>query len=179
VPTDSFSAPHLTIRSDGSLAGVRGDVLFHDFGTTGWFTDATRVASAAHFTLWRPRGGVPRLRLVIEGRFWDGWLTTTGRLRAWPVNRTEGVRVGFTLSLPTRWDRSSRVTFGNASFVVRPGARVQVTCNSGAGELDLPFTATSTFLDRGFRDLAVRMTQITVTDRPAANTSKPLCSRMA
>jgi hypothetical protein len=71
------------------------------------------------------------------------------------------------------------VTFGNASFVVRPGARVQVTCNSGAGELDLPFTATSTFLDRGFRDLAVRMTQITVTDRPAANTSKPLCSRMA
>ena len=56
---------------------------------------------------------------------------------------------------------------------------MKVVCDSGAGELDLPFTATSTFLDRDFRNLAARMTQITVTDRPAGSPAKPLCSRTA
>src|SRR5262249_59019822 len=99
--------------------GIHGDVLFHDYGTTGRFVDATRVAGADHFTLWRPRRSA-RLVLVVEGRFWDGWLSPDDRLQAWPTRPGDGVRVSFRLGLPTGSKLASGVPIGKSSCVVRP-----------------------------------------------------------
>ena len=74
VPTDTFSAPHLAIRSDGSLVDVRGDVLFHDFGTTGG--SLTQRASQAPPTsrsgaLGRRAAPPTRHRRALLGRLAD------------------------------------------------------------------------------------------------------------
>ena len=174
VPTDVFRAPRLQIRRDGALAGVRGDILFHDYGTTGRFANATKVASMGHFTLWRTQG-VPRLRLVFEGRFWDGWLSPTGRLRAWPQQHGSGVAVSYRLALPKGSPAVSRVRLGRASFLVRPGTTIEVTCDSGTGPLDVGVHADQTVLDSNFRSLSVRLTRIAVRDHPPTPGHRPLC----
>src|SRR5205807_2073270 len=63
------------------------------------FTGAREVARSAQFALWRPTG-TPRLRLLVAGRYGDGWLSGTGGIGLWPRHgeRLHG-RLVFTLTL--------------------------------------------------------------------------------
>jgi len=87
------------------------------------------------------------------------------------------VKVSFVLSLPADWPRAATISLGRASFRVRPGQRVQVSCASGEGILDLPVKATGTVIDKSFRDLGPRLTHIVVADRPAQSQQLPLCAK--
>ena len=83
VPTDVYAAPALRVGRDGSLRGVNGPVLFQDYAATARFQNAATIASAGTFTL-SSADGTPKLGLLEEGRFFDGWLAREGRLRLWP-----------------------------------------------------------------------------------------------
>jgi hypothetical protein len=171
--SDAFSAPDLAINTDGTLPQVKGDVLFHDFGTTGWFARARRIASAAHFTLWRPLG-TAELRLVVQGRFYDGWLNPNGRLRAWPLHPGMGVRVSFRLSLPSSADRRVPIRIGKARWVIKPGDEVDVTCMARGNELDVRYSAKGVKIrESDFRRITARMTDIVVQD--GGRPSSPAC----
>jgi hypothetical protein len=171
--TDAFDAPRLRIENNGTLRGVTGDILFHDYGALGRLANGRQVATNDQFTLWRSAGRA-RFLLVIEGRYWDGWLGALGRLRAWPRRSDEGVSASFELSLP-RDSRSSLVKIGRANFKIRPGDSTQVTCRSGRGPLDLTLSGSTTLITRDFRRVSARLTKAVVADHPGAPT-KPTCS---
>jgi hypothetical protein len=175
VATDAFNAPHLQIRSDGSLANAPGEVLFHDFGTTGRLMSAQRIASHYWFTLWRPTGRA-RLRLVVQGRFYDGWLNPIGRLRAWARRPGTGLTVSFRLSLPPKADRVVRVAVGGGSFTVRPRRPVRVRCSTTRDRLDVGYSAVGLrVLPNDFRSVTVRMLALAVAD--GGKQTSPTCGR--
>jgi hypothetical protein len=175
--TDTFSAPRLRIGDNGTLDGVRGDILFHSYGATGRLTDAKPLARYGHFTLWRSQGPA-RFGLIIEGRFWDAWLSTAGRLRAWPQHpgAGAGVRVRFRLSLPRDQPKIARMRLGGTTFAVRPGGSVNVVCASGRGRLDVPFSGTTTRITEDFRFLSARLTRIVTSDHPGTTPHPRTCS---
>ena len=125
VPTDVYAAPALAVGSDGSLRGVNGPVLFQEYGATARFQNAATIASAGSFTL-SSANGTPKLGLLEEGRFYDGWLAREGRLRLWPdrSGRTQGT-LRFALTLPPGAESTS-VSFGNARYDVAPGRITQI-----------------------------------------------------
>src|SRR5215204_1271896 len=95
---------------------------------TGRSTSATRrcssrravrgSSSAEHGrALWKPAGR-PRLGLVLEGRYADGWLASAGRITVWPDSTGAAVagRLRIELSAP---DAVREMTFSFRS----PGRR--------------------------------------------------------
>jgi hypothetical protein len=174
--TDAFSAPTLRLGRGGRLMNARGDLLVHDFGTTLLLANARLVARADRFSLWRPRGE-PRLRLLIEDRFWNGWLAPRGRIRAWPQLYGRAVKVTFQLSLPRSWPRKVvRIRLGRRMFAVERGSRDRVACESGGGPLDIAFSSTDFVIESDFRQVAARLTRIRVDDSRGSRSSTARCS---
>ena len=126
VATDVYAAPAVKVARDGSLRGIEGAVLFQDYAATARFQNAAAVASAGTFTLWSG-DETPRLGLLEEGRFADGWLGQNGRLRLWPDDsgRTRGT-LRFALTLPPGTEATS-VRFGAARYDVVPGRTTQIS----------------------------------------------------
>ena len=173
--TDTFSAPHLRIGANGELENVHGDVLFHDYGATGVLANARPIASKVRFTLWQTNG-MPRLRYVIPGRFWDGWLAESGRLRAWP-RAGNAVRLSFRLGLPSNFHRPLPVvTIGGLPVTVGPGEAVSIACTSKGGALDTTFSAKGGWLAPDFRRLSLRMTHVVIADAPPRVASGRACA---
>ena len=175
IPTDAFRAPRLQLNSKGIASDVKGDVLLGEFGTTAWLADAKRIAHGDRFTLWRTNGPL-RFRLVISGRFWDRWLSSNGRLRAWPVRPRTGVRLQFRLSLPRTWPQGTSVKLGDQTFILHPGEFADITCNSRRGPLDLPFAADATHVTKDFRQLSVLLTAIKISDHRSSTSTDATCS---
>jgi hypothetical protein len=143
VPTDVYAAPRLTVGRDGSLGRVDGPVLVQDYAATAHFQNATVVASAGTFTLWSA-DGTPKLGLLEEGRFFDGWLGQSGRLTLWPdaSGRTQGT-LRFGLTLPAGSEPTS-VTFGGARYDVEAGRLTEVVYTVDVrGPWSLAFSAAS------------------------------------
>jgi dolichyl-phosphate-mannose-protein mannosyltransferase len=164
--TDAFSAPPLRIGRDGTLLNASREVLFHDFGTTGRSANATVVKREDGFVLWRGASPI-RLRLVVEGRFRDQWLSRSGRLRAWTASGS-GVGVGFVLSLPRGRGSQSTVTFGNLTVHLAPGQQVHVSCTSNNSPLDVRYSATPTGVTADSRTVSVQLRNIVVRDQRGA-----------
>ena len=142
VPTDVYAAPRLTVGRDGSL-GVDGPVLVQGYAATAQLQNATVVASAGTFTLWSA-DGTPKLGLLEEGRFFDGWLGQSGRLTLWPdaSGRTQGT-LRFGLTLPDGSEPTS-VTFGGARYDVEAGRLTEVVYTVDVrGPWSLAFSAAS------------------------------------
>ena len=138
--TDVYAAPHIDVARDGTLRGLGSNVLVQDYAATVQFANATTVASATTFTLWAAEG-LPRLSLLEQGRFNDGWLGRSGKLSIWPdaTGRSRG-RLSFTLSLPTT-AVATTVKFGKASYGIRPGEQKTITYTLDArGPWSLAFT---------------------------------------
>jgi hypothetical protein len=165
VPTDAFSAPHVRIRPDGRLVGVgRGELLVSDFGTKLLPAGAQLVARARRLSLWRTRG-TPRLRLLMENRYWDTWLASRGRIRAWPTVGARAVSMTFRLSLPRAWLRSVvRLQLGRQTFAIRRGSIRNIECATATGPLDLRFSSPDAVFQTDLRALAVRLSHVRVTD---------------
>ena len=175
-PTDAFSTPKLQVGRDGTLENTSNEVLFHYDSTTGWPQNAAVVGHAGGFELWRARAREPiRLRLAIEGRLPDGWLTDSGTISAWA--RSGGaVSVMFRLSLPGVSKAPSTVHLGKTTFRLRPGTEVAVRCGSGTGPLSVPFSATPTVANGELQTLSVRLDHISVRDQsPPMGSSASQC----
>jgi hypothetical protein len=107
---DAFAEPRALIGRDGTLL-VRGrpldrPLLVTRFAVVTQFRNAVRVGRTPVFDLWRPVG-VPRLSLFAGGRFYDGWLASSGYVRVWP---DASGRVAGTLRLPLALPRQVKAT---------------------------------------------------------------------
>lgn len=125
---DAFPEPRALIGGDGTLR-VRGvpldrPLLVTRFAVVTQFANAIRVGRTPVFDLWRPVG-VPRLSLFAGGRFYDGWLASSGYVRLWPdANR----RVRGTLRLPLALPRRVQTT---QILFKAPGVNRVVTLSPG------------------------------------------------
>jgi hypothetical protein len=64
---------------------VRRPLLVQTHGSRATFFEATKVKSTPDFDLWRPHPhGVPRLSLLAEGWYMDGWIAWPGIVTIWP-----------------------------------------------------------------------------------------------
>jgi hypothetical protein len=135
-----YAAPRARVTRDGTLLGVRNNVLVQDYAATIRFANAQLMARAGSFSLWSAESA-PRLSLIERGRFADGWLARSGRLTVWP-DATGSVRgtLRFSLSLPAH-ARPTTVRFGKARYDIRPGETTTVVYTLDAqGPWSLPFT---------------------------------------
>jgi hypothetical protein len=125
---DAFAEPRALIAPDGTLM-VNGKpldrpLLVTRFAVVTRFRNAARVRRTPVFDLWRPVG-TPRLALLAGGRFYDGWLASSGYVRLWP---DASGRVRGTLRLPLALPRqvpATRIRFTAPGVVrvvsLRPG----------------------------------------------------------
>lgn len=123
TPTDAYSTPQLKTTPDGRIVGVDGAVLFQNFGAFARFQNATVVARATTWSLWSGNQGVaPRLSLLENGRFHDGWLAGRGRLTIWP-DASGYVRgtLHFALTQPRSRHKVVTIRFGKDSYRIVPG----------------------------------------------------------
>jgi hypothetical protein len=123
--TDVYAAPRVRVGRDGTMVGVGRNVLFQSYGATARFANAELVASAGSFSLWSA-DSTPRLALLEQGRFSDGWLARSGALTVWPdaTGRSRGT-LSFALSLPAS-GAPTTVRFGKATYDIRPGETTTV-----------------------------------------------------
>ena len=99
---DGYASSRVRIADDGRIldAGrtVRRPLLVQTYGSQADFTGATKMATVTDFELWRPQG-VPRLSLLADGWYGDGWVAWPGSVTVWPdasgrVDGTLVLRVG-------------------------------------------------------------------------------------
>ncbi|MFL5954332.1 MAG: hypothetical protein ACJ76I_09525 [Gaiellaceae bacterium] len=142
LPTDAYPAPRVQVSGDGTLRGTGSNVLLQEYGATAEFANAELVARAGTFSLWSAEG-TPRLSLLEQGRYSDGWLSRSGRLTVWPdaAGKTRGT-LRFALSLPAD-AQPSTIAFGKAHYNVQPGKTTTVVYTLDArGRWSLPFKLT-------------------------------------
>lgn len=157
--TDAYArVPRVVIGADGTMANVGSTILFESYGATAQFANASLIASFKTFHLLSAEGA-PRLSLLEQGRYADGWLAPSGRLTIWPdaSGRTRGT-VRFSLVLPPR-AHAERIRFGRVVYAVEPGARTDVKLSVDvAGRWSLPFSSASRVRLADLRRVSVRST---------------------
>jgi hypothetical protein len=142
LPTDVYAAPRIKVAANGTLQGVGSNVLLQEYAATVEFANAQLVSRAGTFSLWSA-DGAPRLALLEQGRYSDGWLSRSGRLTMWPdaAGNTRGT-LRFTLSLPPD-SQPSTVAFGKVHYSVSPGEKTTVVYTVDArGPWSLPYKLT-------------------------------------
>jgi len=134
---DQFATKVVRVPADGRLlVDGRADLqplLVQTYASTVRLTGVTRVRHERIFDLYRANG-TPRLRMIAAGRYFDGWLASSGGITVWP--RQRGGTLRLTLRLPSGTEvtplrlsapgieRTVRVVPGKTlslSFPVRPG----------------------------------------------------------
>jgi hypothetical protein len=121
LPTDVYAAPRIHVAADGTLGTVPGNVLVQGYAATVRFQNATLLSRAGSFSLWSA-DSAPKLSLLEQGRYSDGWLSRSGRIAVWPdaTGRTRGT-VRFALSLPRHAVAPVTIAFGKVHYRVVPG----------------------------------------------------------
>jgi hypothetical protein len=121
LPTDVYAAPRIHVAADGTLGTVPGNVLVQGYAATVRFQNATLLSRAGSFSLWSA-DSAPKLSLLEQGRYSDGWLSRSGRIAVWPdaTGRTRGT-VRFALSLPRHAVAPETIAFGKVHYRVVPG----------------------------------------------------------
>ena len=130
---DAFAEPRALIGRDGTLL-VHGrsldrPLLVTRFAVVTQFRNAVRVGRTPVFDLWRPLG-VPRLSLFAGGRYYDGWLASSGYVRVWAdaSGRARGtLRLPLALPEQVKPTRIRFTTPGTVRIVtLRPGQATTV-----------------------------------------------------
>jgi hypothetical protein len=168
LPTDVYAAPRVRADGSGTLAGTGRAVLFQGYAATARFANARLVARAGTWSLWAA-DETPRLSLLEQGRFSDGWLARSGRLTVWPdaTGRVRGT-LAFTLSLP-RGAEPVQVSFGKAHYDVEPGRTTTVRYSlDKRGRLSLPFTSSGGRFLEDLRAVSVQSTPPVLRRAPGA-----------
>lgn len=169
-PTDVYAAPRVRPAADGTLRDVGDTLLFQGYAASVRFQNATLRESAGAFSLWTSPTA-PRLSLLEQGRYFDGWLSRSGRLSLWPdaSGRTAG-RLRFTLSLPPS-GQPVTMRFGKARYTLYPGREATITYTIDTrGPWSLPFSSRRGRWLPDLRAVSVRSTLPTFRrfDPPAA-----------
>lgn len=168
LPTDVYAAPRVRADGAGTLAGTGRAVLFQGYAATARFANARLVAQAGTWTLWAA-DETPRLSLLEQGRFSDGWLARSGRLTVWPdaTGRVRGT-LAFTLSLPPGAE-PVQVRFGKARYDVEPGRTTTVRYSlDKRGPLSLPFSSSGGRFLEDLRAVSVQSTPPVLRRAPGA-----------
>jgi hypothetical protein len=169
--SDGWQSSRALVTASGHLLGADGNLLFDVVGTTAWLADAQLLARERGFTLWHPRAA-PRLRLLIENRYFDNWLGGNGRMRVWPLRPGRATRLSFTLLVPAgRPNKPVHLTIGRSKFDVRLGSPQKVVCVSGAHPFDLKFSSDDAFFDLSLRVLSLKLMHPQVSDVPRTRTA--------
>jgi hypothetical protein len=123
---DSFSNPRLIVASDGRMFAAGKPVVrafaVQTYGSTLQFSGVRRVHHEFIWDLFRP-AGTPRLQLLADGRYVDGWLADSGVFKVW-------TRTGGTLDLRLSLPRTARVThlkLGARTLIVHPGQQLSLS----------------------------------------------------
>ena len=157
-PTDVYAAPRIRVAPDGTLRGVAGNVLVQGYAATVRFQNATLVSRAGTFSLWSS-DGAPKLSLLEQGRYSDGWLTRAGRLAVWPdASGWSRGTLRFTLTLPPG-AQPVKVRFGKVRYDVEPGQATTVVYTIDArGPWSLAFSAQRGHFLQDLRSVSVQST---------------------
>jgi hypothetical protein len=131
-PIDSFGQSTLRIARDGRLIAdgevVRQPLLVSQYGSTAVLADAVRVRQELSVDLWRPIG-TPRMAMLVDGRYFDGWLASRGSVKLWP---DANGRIDGTLKLGLALPASGSA----ATLELRaPGFRRDVRIEAGTAEV--------------------------------------------
>jgi hypothetical protein len=131
-PIDSFGQSTLRIARDGRLIAdgevVRQPLLVSQYGSTAVLADAVRVRQELSVDLWRPIG-TPRMAMLVDGRYFDGWLASRGSVKLWP---DANGRIDGTLKLGLALPASG----SPATLELRaPGFRRDVRIEAGTAEV--------------------------------------------
>jgi hypothetical protein len=140
-PTDVYPAPIVHVAADGTLTGVGPSVLVQGYAATVQLANARLLETAGSWSLWSAEE-TPRLSLVEEGRYANGWLGRSGRIEIWPdaTGYARGV-LTFALALPPR-GRPANVRFGKVRYRLQPGEVTRVTYTiDKRGRFTLPFSS--------------------------------------
>jgi hypothetical protein len=150
------------------LLNTSSDVLLDRSVTSASFANASVAARQTDLTLWHAHG-VPRLRTLVVGRYANGWLNESARIRAWnqsTLRRHRGTALAFTLSLPGSWTETTHMKIGKATFAIKPGSNHRIVCWSTKGPVDVLSSSPNVLADAAGRLLAVHMTKLEVTTVP-------------
>jgi hypothetical protein len=136
---DAFGSVPTVVTNDGRIVAagrtVREALLVQEYASWALLDGATLVRRTISTSLWKPFG-TPRLKLLLEGRYLDGWLGAQNRLTVWP--RATGARTGvltLTFSLPSNAPASTlNLTAPGVSRAValEPGSRRTVKLDVAA-----------------------------------------------
>jgi hypothetical protein len=127
---DQFATKVVRVPADGRLlvdnAADRRPLLVQTYASSVQLTGVTRVQHERIFDLYRPNG-TPRLHLIAAGRYYDGWLATTGGITVWPKQRGGTLRLRLRLPAGTEVTPLRLTAPGvNRVVRVRPGAAVSL-----------------------------------------------------
>jgi hypothetical protein len=133
---DQFSAKVIRVPADGRLLvdgkANRRPLLVQTYASTVQLTGVERVRHERIFDLYRP-AGIPRLRLIAAGRFFDGWLAPSGDITVWTKS---GGTLNLVLQLPQDTEITPlRFTAHGVKRIVRvhPGERIALRFPVPAG----------------------------------------------
>ncbi|MGH3130994.1 MAG: hypothetical protein ACRDNX_09275, partial [Gaiellaceae bacterium] len=127
---DAFAHSRVRVARDGRLVAgdrvIRTPLLVQTRGSSIDLLGAVRVARGPSFDLWRPQG-TPRVSLLAEGLYADGWLRRNGSITVWPdaSGRARGA-LRLRLWLPPGM-RATELQLGTRTVSLRPGERVVLT----------------------------------------------------
>jgi hypothetical protein len=147
---DAYRVERVSIARDGTLLAdgqpVVRPLVIDEYGGRIDLRGARLVGSAPTHRLWRPVG-VPRVALMAEGYFADGWLGRDGALRVWPSTSagTLAGRLSFVASPEARMNLVLRAPGVHRTYRLMPDRETRITipvCRSG------PWAATFS-VDRG------------------------------
>jgi hypothetical protein len=112
---DPFRADQARVSADGTIVAggksLTGPLLVDEHAVAVELVGARRVGAAPGYSLYSP-AGQPRLSLLFSGHYYDGWLTSRGRITLWPEPGGSGVEGTLTLELETpATERDSSLRF--------------------------------------------------------------------
>jgi hypothetical protein len=170
---DAYRVERVSIAKDGTLLSggepVVRPLVIDEYGGLLELRAARAVASAPTHRLWRPVG-IPRVALMAEGYYGDGWLGREGALRVWPSTSSGRVagRLRFVVTPDERLNLRLRSPGGTRTYRLAPDRPLQVTipvCSVG------PWAATFTSDRSAWNDgrwVSTRATAPTWTPDPGA-----------
>jgi hypothetical protein len=144
-PPDVYDTTELGVTQNGTLKGVHGLFLFDEDGTQATFQNARLVKKQVSMALYRSPVA-PRLRMLLEGRYADGWLVAGGRLRAWPTTGSAPgtrVRTSFSLTVPKDWPGIGIFRMDGRRWEIRPGTTTRIQCVSRDGRFEQVYRSPS------------------------------------
>jgi hypothetical protein len=125
-PPDPFVTSTVDVANNGIVSVghevVTGPVMIDDWGATVQLQQATLVRRTTSGALYRPHGGL-RFRLLVLGRYQDGWLAGRGAIIVWPTAGEQGV--AGRLEIPVRGPgaaSTATIRIGKAGSTAQPRA---------------------------------------------------------